>query len=324
MPGAGTTFNLRVDRFTPGSSVGALVVTPEGTELLVNPEPTDAHGRAVLRVKTSAGTPGGVYRAHVIDVNTGRKVIVPYTVISGGASAECGVLAAKAPEVPKHPKPPVVKPPQREPVSPSPRNLEPPASSGPLPAPMPGAPETGVFSTVPADHAAPPPASPALGTLITFALLAFLVERLTNGLVLLLGYSTWWSTRMEPRALATPDDQGRADRNRRVALFGLSTAVATIGAFALGVNVLRDLGIDAVRGPAALLVTGLLIGAGADPIRELITSRSRPSRDGGERAAPIQVTGTPVLQQPGATATAANGTSTVAQLHADQGPARAA
>jgi hypothetical protein len=132
--------------------------------------------------------------------------------------------------------------------------------------------------------------------LATFGLLAFLTERLTNGIAIVLGYFKWWETRMEVSPLADPAKRTLVERNRRVALFGMSAVLAIAGAWWVQLDVLAKLGL-ANPSSAGPVVTGLLIASGADPIRELLKGREM-RRDGSEPAAPIQITGTLVLQTP--------------------------
>lgn len=132
--------------------------------------------------------------------------------------------------------------------------------------------------------------------LATFGLLAFLTERLTNGIAVVLGYFTWWRTRMEVSLTADPETRARIERNRRVGLFGLSAVLAIVGAVALHLDVLAKLGLASPTSGGAI-VTGLLIASGADPIRELLKGRET-RRESSEPPAPIQITGTLVLQTP--------------------------
>jgi hypothetical protein len=126
-----------------------------------------------------------------------------------------------------------------------------------------------------------------------FALLAFLVERLTNGAAILLGYWPWWRDRIEGSPTADPDTRARIERNRRVSLFGLSALLAVPGAVLMNLNLLPALGFGGVAPIAGQLTTGLLIASGADPIRDLLRLREKKPEP-----APIQIAGTLVLKQP--------------------------
>jgi hypothetical protein len=143
---------------------------------------------------------------------------------------------------------------------------------------------------------------------ISFGLLAFAVERLTNGVAVILGYWPWWRRHMEPVAGAA--DQSMVERNRRVALFALSAILAVAGAILARLNLLgqlstlpaatADVTAAAAKSAAQVsligyVVTGLMIAAGADPIRELL--KQRGSRDERAPSAPIQVSGTLVVQR---------------------------
>ena len=132
--------------------------------------------------------------------------------------------------------------------------------------------------------------------LATFGLLAFLVERLVNGVAIVFGYFEWWRSRMEVPATATPTVQARVDRNRRVALFGLSALLGVLGAYLIDLNLLAELRIQRVPLGAGKFVTGLLIASGADPIRELLKLRDK-KREEPSPSQPIQVSGTLLLQQ---------------------------
>lgn len=130
----------------------------------------------------------------------------------------------------------------------------------------------------------------------TLGLLAFLVERVTNGTVLLLGYWSWWQGRFEGSGVTDPVAQARIDRNRRSALFAISAILAVLGAWWANLNFLEQVGVKNVPPAAAIVVTGLLMAAGADPIRELVKLRERKD----ERSAspqPIQLSGTVIIQQ---------------------------
>lgn len=135
--------------------------------------------------------------------------------------------------------------------------------------------------------------------LATVGLLAFMVERLTHGLTLVLSYSSWWRARAEPNSLADPLAREAAERNRRVLSFLISAVLAIAGALWLKLDLLLKFGVpigtagDSLAGP---VVTGLLLAAGADPIRDLLKRRDQGMQP-SEPAAPIQVTGTLVLQQ---------------------------
>ena len=130
------------------------------------------------------------------------------------------------------------------------------------------------------------------------ALLAFMVERLTNGLATLLGYLRWWRQRMEVSLTADPENRARVDRNRRVGLFTMSALLGMAGALLLDLDFLSQLGLGTEPTTLGKITSGLLIAAGADPIREVFKAREVK----GETApAPIQVTGSLVLQQPSTT-----------------------
>ncbi len=129
--------------------------------------------------------------------------------------------------------------------------------------------------------------------IVTFGLLAFLVERLANGLGIVLGYTGWWRKHMEVSSKLGPDERQDVERNRRVALFIISAVLGVAGAILAKLNLLAQLGLGDAESVAGRVVTGLLIAAGADPIRELVKQR------GVRREvppAPVQVTGTVVLQ----------------------------
>ena len=131
----------------------------------------------------------------------------------------------------------------------------------------------------------------------TFALLSFMVERLTNGITLLLGYTTWWQERMEvPRIEDLPARSGN-ERNRRVALFGIGVILAVPGTLVMGIDILSQLQLPQMPELAGEAITGLLIASGADPIREFARSRELRVREGAAAPQPIQVAGTLVVQQ---------------------------
>lgn len=134
--------------------------------------------------------------------------------------------------------------------------------------------------------------------LATYALLAFLVERLTNGVSLLLSYLNWWRVRFDVTTAADTARRGKIDRNRRVALFFLGAVVAVVGTILVKLNLLAQIGIDGVPAIADQILTGLLIASGGDPIREIIQKRERRGEE-PPPTSPLQVTGTLVLQQSG-------------------------
>ena len=130
----------------------------------------------------------------------------------------------------------------------------------------------------------------------TFGLLAFMVERLTNGIAVVLGYWGWWSVRMEVSPTLDPDTRALIERNRRVGLFALTALLAVVGALLMQLNLLASLGLGGKESIAGQVVTGLMIASGADPIREFLqlreTRRAEPPP-----SPPIQLTGTVILQQ---------------------------
>ena len=132
----------------------------------------------------------------------------------------------------------------------------------------------------------------------TFALLAFMVERLTNGLALLLSYSKRWRASFDGTAEFDAAKREAMDRNRRVLLFFLGAVIAVIGALAAKLELLAAFGI-ALAPIADRIVSGLLIASGADPIREILQKRAEMRRDESRPAPPMQITGTLILQQPG-------------------------
>jgi len=129
---------------------------------------------------------------------------------------------------------------------------------------------------------------------VLFALLAFMVERLTNGLALLLGYLRGWRAHFEVIEVADPVRRAANERNRRVALFVIGVVLAVPGAVALGIDPISQLLLQDLPGPSGEIATGLLAASGADPIREMVRMRDRPASE----QAPVQVTGTLILQQP--------------------------
>jgi hypothetical protein len=135
----------------------------------------------------------------------------------------------------------------------------------------------------------------ATTVVVTFGLLAFLVERLTNGLAVVLGYWRWWRTHMEVVSGADPVAQAAIARNRRVALFTFSALMAIGGAFAAKLDLLAQLGAAGTPAVAGYIVTGLMVAAGADPIREAL--KLRGDRADRNPPAPIQVAGTLVVQR---------------------------
>jgi hypothetical protein len=138
--------------------------------------------------------------------------------------------------------------------------------------------------------------------LATYGLLAFLVERLTNGVALVLGYWNWWRMRMEVVSGIDPSTQARIDRNRRVGLFALSALLAVTGSLLLKLNLLDQAGLKLVQGTAGFITTGFLIAAGAEPLREILKLGDRESKSPPQPTS-IQLTGTLVVQQPSETLT---------------------
>ena len=135
-----------------------------------------------------------------------------------------------------------------------------------------------------------------------YVLLAFLVERLTNGLAILLSYSKGWRARFAPEAEFDAVRRGDVERNRRVVLFFLGAAVAVIGALLARLELLASFGVTVGSPVVDRIVSGLLIAAGGDPIREFLQKRQE-RRDEPRLATPIVVTGTLILQQPATPAT---------------------
>ena len=133
--------------------------------------------------------------------------------------------------------------------------------------------------------------------LATYALLAFLVERLTNGLSILLSYWPWWRIRFDTSTVVDSARRTEVERNRRVVLFFMGAFIGILGALIANLNLLSQAGLQGIPPFVDQVFTGLLIASGGDPIREAIHKRS-DRRDEPRPATPIQVTGTLVLQQP--------------------------
>lgn len=132
---------------------------------------------------------------------------------------------------------------------------------------------------------------------LTFGFLAFMVERLTNGIAIGLGYWPWWQTHMEVSPLADEDARARAERNRKVALFGLSAVVAILATLLANLNLLAQVpAFASVPQVAGNIISGFIIAAGADPIRELLKMGDRRDEKSREPS-PIHVSGTLVIQQ---------------------------
>ncbi len=82
-----------------------------------------------------------------------------------------------------------------------------------------------------------------------------------------------------------------------MALFSLSAVLAVVGALVLDLNIFSQLGLTRADSTAGTVATGLLIAAGADPIREFIRQRSPEERSRRESPpAPVQVTGTLIVR----------------------------
>jgi hypothetical protein len=134
--------------------------------------------------------------------------------------------------------------------------------------------------------------------LILVGLLSFVVERVTNAVAIILGYSRWWRERMELLPSQAPDERSKIERNRRVGLFVLGALLAIAGCYLLNLDVLA--GIVTTTSPRGGLghyfVSGLLIASGADPIRELLHLREQGHIE-REQPSPIAVSGTLIVQQ---------------------------
>ncbi len=130
---------------------------------------------------------------------------------------------------------------------------------------------------------------------VTYALLAFLVERLTNGIGIVLGYSQWWRRNMEASLKTSAEARAKADRNRRVALFAFSATLAVVGAILLKLNLLAQVGLGTAATLPGAIATGLLIAAGADPIREL-SKMSVKRQEAASQPQPVQLGGTIILR----------------------------
>ena len=133
--------------------------------------------------------------------------------------------------------------------------------------------------------------------LATYALLAFLVERLTNGLSILLSYWPWWRLRFDTSTVVDSARRTEVERNRRVVLFFMGAFIGIVGALIANLNLLSQAGLQGIPPFVDQVFTGLLIASGGDPIREAIHKRS-DRHDEPRPVTPIQVTGTLVLHQP--------------------------
>ena len=106
--------------------------------------------------------------------------------------------------------------------------------------------------------------------LLFFAMLAFLVERLTNGLCLIFGYLEFWRRHFETIPSANSAKNDRNYRNRRVFLFFLGIVTAVPLCVYFGFNIIDQLQLPAIDPVAEQIGTGLLAATGADPIREIV------------------------------------------------------
>ncbi len=134
-------------------------------------------------------------------------------------------------------------------------------------------------------------------TLALWALLAFLVERVTNGMALIFSYGKWWRAHMEYSPSLGWDARAQIDRNRRVTLFGLSAGIAMMCAVMWQLDLFAYLGLALHPQFMAYILTGILIAAGAEPIREAFRLREQPKESTAPQ--PIHIQGTLTLQQPG-------------------------
>jgi hypothetical protein len=133
---------------------------------------------------------------------------------------------------------------------------------------------------------------------ITFGFLAFMVERVTNGIAIGLGYWPWWRAHMEVSPLADEGARAHAERNRKVALFGLSAVVAIVATLLANLNLLAHVpAFENVPQVAFNIISGFIIAAGADPIREFLNMGDRKEEARHRERSPIQVSGTLVVQQ---------------------------
>jgi hypothetical protein len=133
---------------------------------------------------------------------------------------------------------------------------------------------------------------------ITFGFLAFMVERATNGIAVGLGYWPWWQSHIEASPLADEGARACAERNRKVALFGLSAAVAMLATLLANLNLLAHVpAFEHVPQVAGNIISGLIIAAGADPIREFLNMGDRKEEARHREPSPIQVSGTLLVQQ---------------------------
>jgi hypothetical protein len=132
--------------------------------------------------------------------------------------------------------------------------------------------------------------------LAIYALLAFLVERLTNGVSVLLSYGNWWRNRFDLTTAEDPVRGSEIDRNRRVALFLIGAILAVAGTILMKLGLITQIGVKGLPPIADQFLTGLVIASGGDPIREFIQRRER-RRDAPQPSTPLQVSGTLVLQK---------------------------
>lgn len=107
--------------------------------------------------------------------------------------------------------------------------------------------------------------------ILLFVMLAFIVERLTNGLAMIVSYLKFWGKYFEA-ALGNEELTERNLKNRRIVLFLLGIGVGVPLCIYFEFDLFSQLQLAQLPELGGQIGTGLLAGCGADPLRELATS----------------------------------------------------
>jgi len=131
----------------------------------------------------------------------------------------------------------------------------------------------------------------------TIVIGAFVVERITNGLLFLLSYLKWWKQKFpEPELQKTHVGRYAAQKNAKLIYF--CVAGALIAPFLLLNKEIRVLGLLKVQSSffTDFFITWLLIVAGSGQVSEILKLyKGHGAEEAGEK--PIEVTGTIHLHQ---------------------------
>jgi hypothetical protein len=128
-------------------------------------------------------------------------------------------------------------------------------------------------------------------------LLSFAIDRVVNGLLFALSYSSLWR-RICPDPVRVPEGTERvlAERSQKIAFFCFAAVFSGIVLWMVGSGILHQVGF--AEGPLDIFMTGLILIGGAERVSQF--SKSFVSAPTTAHDAPVEIKGTLTLEEGGA------------------------